>query len=534
MELIPIMDDQDRGEPIPVLSAPFPKRHYMASTALSGPSCLGLVTGLVLAAGISGYGSEAFAVPAWQYSANTNAAFTLTDNVSMDAADTRSDFITSLVGGVQVTSATRAGTINFNYQASYDHYIDTDNLNGVRHNLMTRNNFVLVDGLMFLDVKGSIGERSSSQSLRTPGTNRTMNNDKTIVLTSSISPYIDTTLKDRVGVTARIEYSQVNYRKPGVSSDAQQREGKSHWNSSFAIKSLDQDQRLRWEITGKAATDDDDLERLSGGGVLKLRLRENARLLARGGYDSTSGRRNGEDIEREYWRVGFEMEPVRNSVIRLEAGERYNGSSYDALIRYTVSRALDITAKYEQKLQTDQNRFVDFLNAWEPTPTTVGIRLIDPNSPYFGLDLDGQLIDDLIVNETASLRLTGSLGHLSYSLSAKYRTRDFAEIQGVGGPYQDETSSVSLNLSRSFGQRTSGNLNAQYSDQESDLPLVGLGVQAIDFSREIDRTSVQLSATYALSPTARTQLSYRHSLRESGEGVSVEENVVMLTVTKSW
>lgn len=530
MELIPIMDGQNRTTNY---------REGLIAKRRRAPGFGALPTGAagacMMAAVLSaGTGGEAFAAPAWQYTFNTNAAFTLTDNVLLVESDKQTDFITSLTGGVEVSSQTRAGSVLFNYQLSYDHYIDTDELNGLRHNLMTQSDFVVVDDVLFLDVKGSIGERSTSRTLRNPGTARTINSDRSMVLVGSIAPYVETTIKDRVGVTGRVEYSVVDYRAADVSSGGSQPDGNSRWNSSFGLRSLDRDQRIGWDVFGNASSDDNDLEQQNIGGVVRLRLKENARLLARGGYDATSGRPIAEDIDDAYWRVGFEMEPIRDSYIRLEAGERYGEPSYDAEVRYEFSKALMITARYEETLQTNNNQFTTFLNAWEPAPVAVGIRLVDPYSPYFGLGLEGDIFDQLTLNDTARITLSGGLGHIVWSLDGAYRTREFSELDGIGGPYEEEITSASLNVSRSFGRRTQVSLGARYEDEESDLPTLGVGLEAINFAREIDMTTGQISVAYAISPTAQAMLNLTTSKREDETGLSVEENVIMLSVTKSW
>lgn len=497
------------------------------------------VAGAFMMAAVPGAGGEAFAAPVWQYAFSTDAAFTLTDNVLLDESDEQTDFITSLTGGVEVSSQTGAGSVSFNYQLSYDHYIDTDELNGMRHNLTTQGDFVVVDDIVFLDVRGSIGERSTSRSLRTPGTARTINGNQSLVFVGSIAPYVETTVKNRVGVTARMSYSVVDYSKADVSSGGSQPDGNSRWNSSFGLRSLDQDQRIGWEVSGSASVEDkgsdgNDLERQNIGGAVRFRLKENARLLARGGYDATSGRPIAEDIDDAYWRAGIEMEPIRDSYIRLEAGERYGEPSYDAEIRYAFSEVMKITARYEQTLQSDNNQFASFLNDLEQAPVTVGIQRVDPYSPYFGLALEGDILNQLTLNDTARVTLSGGLGRIAWSLDGVYRTREFAEFDGVGGPYEEELVSASFNLSRSFGRRTQVSLSARYEDEESDLPTLGVGPEAINFAREIDVTTGQLTVSYAISPTAQANLNLTTSKREDETGVSVEENVVMVMISKSW
>lgn len=526
MELIPIMDGQNRTTSCRenLLKERWREPRF-------GTLPVGAVGAFVVAAAL---GSEALAAPAWQYTFDTSAAFTLTDNVLLSETDLQTDFITSLTGGIDISSETRAGSVSFNYQLGYDHYIDTDELNGMRHNLMTQNNFVLADDFLFLDVRASVGERSIRRSLRTPGTSRTINGDQSMVLVGAIAPYVETTIKDRVGVKALVEYSLVDFRLADVSSGGAQPDGDSRWRASFGLRSLDRDQRIGWELSADSSSDDDDLERQSIGGVVRFRVRENVRLLARGGYDATSGRPVAEDIDDVYWRGGIEMEPITNSKIRLEAGERYGEPSYDAEIRYEFSKALRVVARYEEALQTDNSQFSTFLNAWEAAPVTVGIRFIDPNSPYFGLDFDGDIFDQLTLNNTARVTLSGGIGRIVWSLDGSYRTREFAELDGIGGPYEEEMKRVSLQVSRSFGRRTQVSLSGRYEDEESDLPTLGVGPEAVKFAQEIDVTTGQMTISYALSPTAEAALNLTTSSREDETGASVDENVVMLTVTKSW
>ncbi len=473
----------------------------------------------------------------WQYSANTNGAFTLTDNVLLTQLNPESDFITSLTAGAQVFNETRGGSIDFNYQLNYDFYANTDQLNGFRHSLLTQNTFNLVDDLFFLDVNASIREQAASRNLRTPATTRTINSNQTMVLASSIAPYIDTTIAGRVGVVARIDYSTVSFRKPDVSGASGAGDDDTIWSGNFMINELDQDKRLHWEFSGHASADDDDLKQQGTNLALRLRMTQNSRLLARGGQDKTDGRTNGRDIDDIFWRLGVELEPIRDSYIRFEAGERFGGPSYDAEVRYDVARALRISASYLQELRTDQNRFVDMLNSLEPVflgSSSFSLIVEDPNAPYFDLVFEGDITEELTITDTARLTLSGGLGRIRYSLTGSYQTREFEELPGLGGPFQEEATNVSLAIDRSFGRRTQAGINMQYVDEESDLPLLGGGPLAINLARAIDSVSGSVFASYSLSPTAQVSLNYSRSEREDQDGVKVEENAFMLTITKVW
>lgn len=493
--------------------------------------------GVVVLALLSSSGGAAYAAPAWQYTASANAAATLTDNVLLVAEDEETDFMTSLSASFQALSETRAGSIDFSYQLSYDYYLDTDELNGLRHNLMTHNTFVVADDMLFLDVSASLSERSQSRNLRTPGTARTINGDQSLVFVGSIGPRLETTISDRVGVNGHLDYSIVDYSKSDVSDGSGQRDGTTSWSSGLGLHSLGQDQRLGWEVFAESSSNDNDLDQQSAGGLLRLRMKQNFRLLARGGYDSTSGRRNGVDIDDAYWRVGFEAEPIRDSSIRLEVGERYNEPSYDAMVDYAFSRALKISASYVQSLQTNDNRFATLLSAWEPPtldPSFRGIVVEDPYAHYGGTALEGDIVDHLTLNDTARVTLSGGLGHIVWSIDGAYRTREFAELDGIAGPYEEEMTSASIRVSRNFGRRIQASISGRFEDEESDIPMSGVGLEATRFGREIDVTSGQIFVSYSFSPTAQATLNLSTSKRESEAGLSVEENVIMLTVAKSW
>lgn len=536
MERIPIMKGKTNSKKILL-----PRVTRGDRTIAGGSPRQSLVACLVVSASAfalaAGLARPVEAKPAWDYTANTDAAFTFTDNVLLTSQDQDADFITSLRGGVQAISETRGGSVNFSYQISFDFYVDTDELNGIRHNLLTQNTFVLVEDTLFFDVNASIGQRAASRSLQSPATSRTSGSNRTMVLTGSISPYVDTTFTDRIGVTARADYSVTEFRKTDVGAAARQPDGDSRWGGSFGVRSLDNDQRLLWSVSGDASRDDDNLEQRHADLLLRLSVGRDTKLIGRGGYDQTSGRQNGTDIDDAFWRVGFETEPIRDSYIRLEAGERFGEPSYEALVRYDVAQVLRITARFDHELRTDQNRFVNFLNAYQPVPVDAlagQIVLEDPFSPYYGLDIEGDIVDALTISETARLTLSGAIGRTSYSLSGFYRTREFEEIDGVGGPFEEEIIGATVNINRSFGRRIQAGFNAQYTDEESDLPTLGVGSQAIDLANEIDSINGTIFVSYAVSPTAQAMVGFTHSEREDQTGLTVEENVLMFTVTKTW
>lgn len=554
MELIPIMASHRKSDmsAVPdvrraVCSDPQSARRSWRDALCLSASTLSLLIAL-------GSGAQAQdqqdAEPAraagWQYSANTNAAFTLTDNVLLIQLDPESDFITTLTAGVQVFNETRGGSIDFDYQLNYDFYINTDELNGFRHNLLTQNTFNLVDDLLFLDVNASVREQAASRNLRTPATTRTINGDQIMVLTGAIAPYIDTTIAGRVGVFARVDYSTVSFRRPDVSGSSGSGDDDTIWSGNFMVNELDQDKRLHWEFSGQASADDDNFEQQGASAALRFNVRQNLKLLTRGGYDKSSGRLNGFDVDDVFWRVGFEFEPVRDAFIRLEAGERYGGPSYDALIRYDVAKALKINASFVQKLQTDQDRIIGMVNDFITVSNSpfVGIRYEDPNPEAAlssGVVIDDELISSSTLGETAQVTLTGALGRVGYSLSGYYRTREYDLILVSGEVLEDETTGASFSLSRDFGRRTSAGLGVQYADEESNYTdadfaflVTDFGDVAANLTNNIDSITGNAFVSYMLSPTAQVSLNYSRSEREDQDGVKVEENAFMLTITKVW
>lgn len=479
----------------------------------AGPGFV-LVSAALLASFVSTSAlTPALAEPLLDLSAVTSSTASYTDNVFVTVTP-ESDFILSADVAVQALAETRRSRINFRYKIAYDAYADADELAGFRHDLQTTNNFVLVEDFLFVNVLGAIRERNASSNLSSPAMERTINSNRTSVFSGTINPYIETSIGIWADVRADIQYTAIKFEDPDVGGSVSVQDDDQIWSGNFNVRGRERGKRWNWELYGRASQDDDDFETMDGGGVLRMIVGPNVTLLGRGGYDRSEGRANNLDIDEPYWRVGLEFEPIRDAYVRLEAGERYGGTNYDAEIRYQVAEKILLRASFTQILETDQRRFAGDLS---------GIEFDEAGLPLPSPVIDNDLTGASTISETGRVSLLGTVGKFDYMLSAYNMRREYDQFSSPGTFAEDEINGVSFSLSRRFGRRTGLGLVMDWEDNNALTP-----------GSAIDSLRGRVFASYDIGRTAQISASYAYSSREDGLGAEVEENAVLIMISNRW
>jgi uncharacterized protein (PEP-CTERM system associated) len=481
-------------------------------TPFEGPVGVRRVSGVALLM-LLGITSSAAAQTPWQFSAGTDASVSYTDNALLEMVDPDEDFIVSADLSVGAQAQSSRSSVQFSYSYGYDAYAETDELDGMRQQLLSINQFSIVPGSVILNVRAAIQERDGIQNLRRPATIRTINSRRTTVYSGLINPHVQTTLGNRAAASYGARYQLTAYKDPDVGSSPVPNDRQT-WSTYYNVQGLDQGSAITWQFYGDMSINDNDFENHSVAALLGSRLGQQTQVFVRGGYDRTKGRANNLDIDDPFWRFGFQSQPTKDISLRFEAGERYGGPSYDAEVRYQISKFALLTASFIQTLQTGQRRLANNLGAIQLDPN--GVPIIAPS-------IDNNLTGAAPVSETARISLSGARGRLSYNVSAFNMLRKYDQFVAPGQLAEDEIRGATVSVSRDYGRRTSLDFLATVQDNDSLNPL-----SSIDFKQ------ASLTARYLVTNTASLSLQYAYSRREDGLGVSVAENVILLSFSKSW
>jgi uncharacterized protein (PEP-CTERM system associated) len=246
--------------------------------------------------------------------------------------------------------------------------------------------------------------------------------------------------------------------------------------------------RYRWERVEYDTVLPFEYERADG--EIGLRVTNSLRLIGRGGVESdptqlvaTGG------LEESFWDAGFSWSRDEGNELRLLVGERFFGTSYEALLRLS-GRFLTAEFGYNQDPTTQSQRFAlrELPTAMDPEPVA---------DPVFGrVDAETFL----------SKRLYGELGlkgrFTEIRLLVTSEEREYVRLAGI----EDRFRSVELSASRRFGARTTGEIGA--SVMKADLREGGSfdeDLYRISLSRELGQRTELVLAGYHLERSGDLQ-----------------------------
>lgn len=449
----------------------------------------------------------------WEAGLTTSADVTYTDNVFLDETDTTSDVILSADLTAMAQGLTPRTQVYFSYTFSFDAYVDTDDLNGTRHNLTANAQHQFIPGFLYVDASARIADQDTTPSFQSPATDRTFSTNKTRVYNGVIQPMIDTDLGSWSHLNLATSWGFTIYGDTDTSRTTQ-RDDDQIWTGNFSLRNQDNGNRLGWQLYGNARGDDDDFRTYEGGGLLSMQIGTNFNLLVRGGYDRTEGRSSGFDIDERYWRSGFEWNPFRDGYIRVEAGERFGGANYDGEIRYEPSKLINLQASYREAVQTDQGRFLSGLYTLQFDAN--GVPILVPT-------VGAELRDATTISKTARVALSGEVGRTSYTLSGYQLRREFDQYVAPGVVDKDETNGIDLSLGRRFGSRTTVELTGGWRESDTTVSTTS-----------VDGYHGSLRASYQVGRSAQINASYHYQHRENRFGEEADENVFVLSISQRW
>lgn len=213
------------------------------------------------------------------------------------------------------------------------------------------------------------------------------------------------------------------------------------------------------------------------------------RILAEGGTETnlTQGVANG-GLDAPFWLGGFDWSPDQFTEVRLMAGHRFFGPTYQASLRHT-GRLLTLQVSYSETPTTTANGTL-------PQPPTQNLVTI-PGSPTFQ-----RVTPDSYVAKALDARaaLTGRLTELGLDLTST--EQNYFTLNGVPTttPIADRMRSATVYASRRMGAQLSGSLSATWDHadlRESLSETYNDRTYVLSLNDQVGvRTTVILAATH--------------------------------------
>lgn len=244
--------------------------------------------------------------------------------------------------------------------------------------------------------------------------------------------------------------------------------------------------------------------------------------LASGGYEDIEDPGTVEDVSGPFGTVGARIDGTKLD-LTLRVGHRYGGPNASLDATYRASPRTFISAAFERRLETEQQRQLrelDFLGVDENG------AIIDTRFPEFPLSDSESLfgLEDLTrLNDTFSLRLRAGDRRNTYIVSAFLENSEttgstsLTEI-GYGGQAVWQ---------RRLSRRTTSNLggDVRFTNTESS------GVDGVEATTQ--RYTAYASLVYELSSTMSGSIAYsfRSETADDGDG-TIRENAIVTSLTK--
>lgn len=479
----------------------------MRGTSLSSNLTLRLVLASGLTLAVAAPDSRAAEV---SFTPTANLRITQTDNVYLTDGGEEDDTVVSVDVGLQLRAATARLQSDFYYKFAYDKYDSASEFDGLRHDLRTVNRLQVSPNFFYIDLNGTIQERTKDRSSVSAATDRTYSGDLLRVTTLSARPYVQTVIGNNVEFLASVEYATVTYDQTDVGGAATLPTDIERTSEVLQLgtdKSLDP---FTWSLNVTARQLDDERKDLDVLASAFFGLSGTMRLVARVGYDEadTTGDGNNE-IEETHWRVGFDYRPSQRTQFRAEAGQRYNRTTYDLAASHEFKDSFTLTASYNHTLVTDAGLFVDF----SATP------IFDDEGGLIGFeDITADIVNDSYIQRRASIQAAGQQGALTYQLSFAYLDREFE--------FSPNDSSIS---------QVMGRVDYLFSDRFKAFASVGLSNEdAMIVAQETDVERYSVGTALALSRKAFVSLQAVNQSYDYGTGMKVDENAIVLSVNTSW
>ncbi len=277
--------------------------------------------------------------------------------------------------------------------------------------------------------------------------------------TGLVKPILQHSFKS-VEVVASYTRGITEERQLGV-SDAPQFKGNEQ-NSAFTASSVDNNARVTWSASYQREQEDYEspnselylFEQATG--QLGVLTTSSLRLIAQGGKESNPQLNISEGgLGSPFWAAGFDWGDGPLNELKLLAGHRFFGKSYDALWR-RQRRLLSLEVSYHEKPTTQDESMLD-------QPLSIPVVPVVPNAPTFT-----QLSQEVFLDKslTGSVTITGRLTEIGVAIEdskQSYFALGALAPTLVSLGYQDSERSATLYVTRHLGPFMDLNISATVS-----------------------------------------------------------------------
>ena len=411
------------------------------------------------------------------------------DNLNLAGPDEtkQEEYVAQVTPGVRLKQQTRRLDLYLDYRLQALFYEDNSDLNDVLHNAGLGADITAVEDWFFVGFDGSY-----FQSLVDPERPANSGNLFNVGNTSDTAAgRITPELRHRFGgvlLDASYSLGIVDYRDTPETQQSTLLEDSRNEEGIAELSTADDDALVTWlaHYEYQHAEYDFSLpyEYERAFGEIGVRVARGLQLIGRGGAESDpfTVPANG-GLEESFWEAGFQWGRGEGFELRVLGGERFFGTSWDALLRMK-GRILEVELGYEE-MPTTQTQRVAMRDVQAPDPA-LPVEPVPPEAALFGRATSEIY---LLKRAYGTLTAVGRLTRIGLDVSSE--EREYIQLAGI----KDEFRTGRLFVNRRFGSRTSTELSVRIVDSDlRDGNKYRDEIYDLEMSREIGvRTTASLA-----------------------------------------
>lgn len=283
----------------------------------------------------------------WSFTPSVALEVSHTDNVYL-TKEKREELIYRLSPGIQLSGEGNRVTIDVDYQLNVTHFAGQSNSDGTANRLNSSAGVTVVDNLLFLDLSANIRQRALSNGGPIDSQQLSITDNYSEVMTTRVSPYIDTLLGRNIRLLLRYSHENVTYAENSLGNNS------VLTTANASLLSASTTERISWALDyskRRSEANNSGAVIFERAGVM-LTLLPVARwsVITSLGYESNDYEASVvEDTDGMSYGFGLQWRPTEVTRIKIMGHDRYYGITSTVEFEHRSGRtryALNYTEEY--------------------------------------------------------------------------------------------------------------------------------------------------------------------------------------------
>ncbi|RED49862.1 TIGR03016 family PEP-CTERM system-associated outer membrane protein [Aestuariispira insulae] len=441
----------------------------------------------------------------------------ITDNARSTGSGEEADLINTLSSGFALDTETKRADISIDYEISRDIYTDNSDLNGNRHKLNSDAAFELVEDWVTLNGRAAISEEQINQTGSSTATERTTSQDTARIFNYGVGPTVAHDIGRWASTELSYEYGVVDSKKTDTSANTTVPQKTTIHDFAWAMDSGPKFSKLTWGLNASFQDVDKEGSESAAGttyhetnyeGETAYNFTNTVAGTLRIGHDNNTDPTTTDDYDGVYGFIGTKLTFVDKLEATVEVGERFGGTLVEAEVKYTPSSRTSVEFSLGTDVQSEQERIAS------ATTTDADGNLVDVNSS------DSEFTELTTKTQTMGLTFNHSRNdRTDFELGLEVQSREFSQDNT-----EDSTGTLSASVSHLMTRQMTAVVSASYTDTLETR------------TANSDEASLLLSGSlsYNHSDTLTSSVGYSFLDRREDGAETVQENVLMMTLRKSF